>query len=122
MPLGAKYGGRQKGTLNKATIEAREFARHFLRSSEYSTSVERRILLDELPAGVEVALWHYAFGKPTETVEVAITGVSGLTELSAADLAAEATLVSTQILQLKANAEAMEAEVVVDQDHGEESR
>ncbi len=100
---GKKFGGRSKGTLNKATHEAREFARKFLDSSDYRLSLERRILLDELPGGVEVMLWYYAFGKPTDKVEVSLPKNAELQEMSSIELAEEAKRISLAILAQKDN-------------------
>ena len=91
--------GRGKGTLNKVTHEAREFARKFLDSEDYRKSLERRILLDELPGGVEVMLWHYAFGKPTDKVEVNFPSHAELQDMSPEELAAEAQRISLAILE-----------------------
>lgn len=61
------------------TLSVQDFCRGVLRSREYRQSVQRRILLDELPPAIEVLFYHYAEGKPTENVavsgEVAVTKV-----------------------------------------------
>lgn len=60
--------GRKKGSVNKANFEAREVARKLVGDPQY-----RKSLLDRLRKGnagsLEVTLWHYAYGKPKETVE-----------------------------------------------------
>jgi hypothetical protein len=52
---------------------ARKRARLWLESPEYETSIRLRILSGSLPPGVEMMLWHYAYGKPAEQVEVDVT-------------------------------------------------
>lgn len=61
--------GRPKGSLNKTTVEAKSLARQLIDDSLY-----RKNLLNRLQQGeagqMEVVLWHYAYGKPKEAVEV----------------------------------------------------
>lgn len=47
-----------------------QFAKMILGSSEYRKSLINRIILGELPAQVECLLYHHAFGKPIERLEV----------------------------------------------------
>lgn len=72
---GDPRAGRPKGTLNKATVEVREMARGLVESDEYVASVRVRVQLGTLPPAVETMLWHYAYGKPKELVE--LTGKDG---------------------------------------------
>lgn len=59
---------------------AKQFARDIVNSSTYRESIARRVLMDELPAPVEVLLLHYAYGKPVERLEVETKNdLSGLT-------------------------------------------
>ena len=68
MAKGRKTGGRQSGTPNKATGEIRDVARLLLDDPEYRRNLQSR--LNEGRAGaIETLLFHYAFGKPKETVE-----------------------------------------------------
>ena len=59
--------GRPKGAPNKTTREARELARKFATDPIY-----QKRLLERLRAGeagpMEVTVWHYAYGKPRDTV------------------------------------------------------
>jgi hypothetical protein len=66
--------GRPKGALSYTTLEGREFAREFIRSSEYRESIARRIKNDTLPAAVEIRLLEYAYGKPKERIELSTPG------------------------------------------------
>ncbi len=59
--------GRPKGAENTRTKEARELARKFATDPIY-----QKRLLERLRAGeagpMEATVWHYAFGKPRDTV------------------------------------------------------
>ena len=65
---GRKTGGRQAGSLNKATLKIRDAARRLLGDSAYLRSVRTRLLEGKAPQ-LEVLLHHYAYGKPKDTVE-----------------------------------------------------
>jgi hypothetical protein len=71
--------------LNYATREVREFAQEIVRSPEYRESIRRRAIAGTLGA-MEQTLWHYAYGKPTERMEVAVQSGPDLSELSAQEL------------------------------------
>jgi len=57
-----KVGGRTKGTLNKATVQARELARDLL-GPKYLERLQRRLLAGQA-GSMEPLLWQYAFGRP----------------------------------------------------------
>lgn len=48
----------------------KEFCRSILDSPEYHASIVRRIDNDELPPVIELAMYHYAHGKPVERMEI----------------------------------------------------
>ena len=52
------------------SITIRDFCRGVLRSRDYRLSILQRIRLGSLPPAVEIAMYHYAEGKPVERVEV----------------------------------------------------
>lgn len=56
--------------LDPEQFSAQRFARMVLNSYEYRRSVFIRASVGELPAQVEVMLYHYAAGKPVERIEV----------------------------------------------------
>ena len=58
------------GATNLSRHEAQRFARSIIESPAYRKSLEERAANGGLPAAVEVALWHYAYGKPPETIIV----------------------------------------------------
>ena len=95
--------GRPKGSLNRITKQAREFARKILDSEEYRNSIERRIGKDSLPGGVEVMLWYYAYGKPTEKVDVSFSETADLSDLTEAQLAERAQHLAKHILEAQDN-------------------
>lgn len=64
--------GRARGTRNKATVEAREFAARLIEDPEYGERLRLR-LLEGTAGPVEMLLWHYAWGRPMARVEVGTT-------------------------------------------------
>lgn len=65
-----KYGGRAKGTANKRTKHAEEFAQSFLKDEDFQDAV-RNIMAnphhEHWQWTVELVM-NYAYGKPTEHV------------------------------------------------------
>lgn len=61
--------GRPKGSVPKATREVRDAARALIDDPEYRTLLAARLKVGEAPH-METLLWHYAYGKPVEKVEV----------------------------------------------------
>ena len=51
-------------------LSAKDLAREILQSPEYKQSLLDRITLGQLPAQVECLLYHYAWGKPVERIEM----------------------------------------------------
>jgi hypothetical protein len=66
----ARKGGRKPGTQNRATREVKALATSILEDPE----VQERMLHDaqrgRLPPPVMTMLFHYAYGKPKERIEV----------------------------------------------------
>jgi hypothetical protein len=69
MAKGKKTGGRQPGSLNRATIEAKEACAALVDDPEYRRSLAERLRTGKLAPAVECMLWYYAKGKPKEIVE-----------------------------------------------------
>lgn len=70
---GLKRGGqpgRTKGTPNKVTQEVRTLAQNLLQRPAYVQKLQHDIDARKLHPAVETMLWHYAYGKPKETVQV----------------------------------------------------
>ena len=76
MPIntsGLKRGGspgRPKGVPNKATKEVKELSRRLVLDPEYQQKLKQRLLKGTLTPVVECLLWHYAFGKPKDTLDL----------------------------------------------------
>jgi hypothetical protein len=62
--------GRPKGVPNKVTAEARDLAQQLLGEKTYTERFKARLLAGELPPALEAMIWHYAYGKPIERLEV----------------------------------------------------
>ena len=62
-------GGRKPGAINKATREIKEFARDFLESDAYRARLRIRIERGQAMP-IETLLYHYAYGKPKERIEI----------------------------------------------------
>jgi hypothetical protein len=78
---------RSKGALNWTTREAKEMARRIVCDPEYWEATRKRAIEGTL-GQMEPVLWHYAFGKPKERVELSLA--PDLAHLSNEELAAEA--------------------------------
>ncbi len=61
-------GGRATGSLNRTTLEVREFARHLIEEPEYQASLRRRMIAGKAPQ-MEVLLFNCAYGKSVERHE-----------------------------------------------------
>lgn len=70
-----KTGGRTRGTQNRVTAEVRELTRSILSDANYLRSLIKRLRNGHLPGSMEVLLWHYAYGKPKETLSIAPTDI-----------------------------------------------
>src|SRR4029453_16317983 len=81
-----KTGGRQKGTPNRATAEAKTACSHLVDDPAYRTKLTTRLLSGTIAPAVECMLWHYAKGKPVERVELKDT--SNLSSLTDSELRA----------------------------------
>lgn len=64
-----KGGGRPKGSLNKATREIKDFARAIVEEPTYVASLTRRLVSGKAPH-MEPLMFHYAYGKPKDTVDI----------------------------------------------------
>jgi hypothetical protein len=68
-PFQKGEGGRPKGVPNKATREVREWSKNFLESERYRDLLKVRIERGRAMV-IETLLYHYAYGKPKERIEV----------------------------------------------------
>lgn len=64
-----------------ASRAAKEAAKLIIESESYRRSLVARAAAGTLPPGIESMLWHYAYGKPTETIEMKVReDLSGLSD------------------------------------------
>ena len=63
--------GRPRGVQNKATKEIRDAARAIVEDAGYVESLKRRVTAGKAPH-METLLFHYAYGKPAETVNLRV--------------------------------------------------
>jgi hypothetical protein len=84
---GKKTGGRTKGTLNKATREAKEFCASVIDDPAYQARLRSRAVTGKLSPAVECMLWYYAKGKPIERRE--ITQLEDVSQMTDAELKAD---------------------------------
>lgn len=63
--------GRPKGSRNKATAEIRDAARRLLADEKYVESLKYRLMAGKAQH-MEVLLHHYAYGKPSETIDIGV--------------------------------------------------
>lgn len=61
--------GRPKGCLNKVTRDVQLLAKQFVDDASYRTSLKGRLAKGQAPH-METLLWHYAYGKPKESLDV----------------------------------------------------
>ena len=82
-PKGVKKGksGRKKGTPNKYggkgkwAKDAKALCRDLLSSAKYQQGFRRRLEAGTLAPALETLIWHYAQGKPAETVDVNVMAI-----------------------------------------------
>ena len=92
----AKGKGRPKGRPNKVTLEVRESAMRLVTDPAYVASLKVR--LEEGKAGaMEPTLWHYAYGKPKETIEHSGPNGGPVRTLAVIDATGKAIELSTGI-------------------------
>lgn len=72
---GERRAGRKKGVPNKATVEVKEASRLLVEDPSYRVNLQSRLRDGTAAPAVEAMLWHYAYGKPVDKVEM--TGPNG---------------------------------------------
>jgi len=93
---GAPGPGRPAGWIGPITRQVRSIARALLEDAEYRTLLAIRLKLGEAPH-METLLWHYAYGKPKEQIEV--KQVEDFTDLTTDELRERSAFVA-QAIQL----------------------
>ncbi len=69
--------GRRAGVPNAATTEIKQAARAIVEDPAYKASLIQRVTRGKAPH-METLLFHYAYGKPVEQLEVGGIGGGGL--------------------------------------------
>jgi hypothetical protein len=70
MAKGKKTGGRIKGTPNKTTTDVGAVARALVDDAAYREAFKKRFQAGDVPPGVEQMIWHYAYGKPPDSLQI----------------------------------------------------
>ena len=65
--------GRPKGTPNKATAEAKVFARELVDDPAYRQKLREALLERKVAPAIEAMVWAYGYGRPKEFVEATVT-------------------------------------------------
>lgn len=68
-----KTGGRKRGTANKVTADVRQAAQALLGHTTYVKTLTKRLNSGKIAPAVETMIWHYAHGKPKESVALDAT-------------------------------------------------
>lgn len=105
---------RTPGAIGYKTREARANAREIIEDVAYKENLKLRAVKGTLHPVVEQMLWHYAYGKPKDRVEVqtsASTTGRDYHEMSESELAALAAQTALEAARLAEEAEATDAAV-----------
>lgn len=89
------------GATNFTRSEAQQFARGILQSDDYRNSLKSRAKTGTLPPQVETMLWHYAYGKPVEQLNVTNSSGLDLSQMGSAELADIATRLADAMREAK---------------------
>lgn len=76
---GDPRAGRPKGVRNKATDEAKTFCASLVEDPDYQQAFKRAFIARKLPPRLEEMVWHYAKGRPPQSVEVGGLGGEPIT-------------------------------------------
>lgn len=96
------FRGGVDGLRGAQVNEARLFCLGIVRSQEYRDALMLCALARTLHPSIERMIWHYAYGKPPDRIELQVTSEAGaaLSELSLPELADRAKALAQSILQL----------------------
>jgi len=67
---GDPRAGRPKGARNKATRDVKALCSTLVDDPAYLRKLRDRLLRGRIPPAVECLIWHYAKGKPKDTVKI----------------------------------------------------
>ena len=94
--------GRPKGGRgeHRKTKEARQFAASIVNDPIYRANLLARAQTGTLAPGIEQMLWHYAWGKPKDTVDVNMMVSSEFTDLSNQEIAARIAITAAKAAEI----------------------
>jgi len=105
LPWYASVGGATVATRG----DIRTWAKRLLESDSYRKTVQQRLENGTLPPQLEVLLYHYAFGKPAETLNVSVS-MEDMSSMTTEQLAARAEELTKALNEAKALEDALDAE------------
>ena len=100
----SKRGGRQKGTQNKSTCEAKEIFESIVHDEEYLANLKARMVSGKVHPGVEKMAWEYVHGKAPDKVEV--SGPDGKELKQGADIRFDITEVASALERIRSGRDA----------------
>lgn len=99
----------QNGATNATRHEVQAWARRLLSSETHRALVEKQLLAGTLPGPEKILLYHYAYGKPIEQLNVNVT-TEDLSSLSVAELLERARKLSDTLEEAKSLEDAIPAQ------------
>lgn len=101
----------QGGATALTRGEAQSFARGLLNSQKYRDDLKDRLENRKLAPALEIMLWHYAFGKPVENINLSVVE-EDLSTLSIDELREKMDGLAKQLDEAEALANAIPAQVL----------
>lgn len=102
------------GATNFTRGEAQKFARSIIESKDYRDDLAARAKSGKLAPAIESMLWHYAYGKPIEQVQVQVMqGVQDFGSMSVEELQQALSDMRTQLEEAQALEDALPAQYKV---------
>lgn len=84
-------GGGNNGVTNLTRAELQGFVRGLLEDTQYRAALKTSLLNRSIAPAVETMLWHYAYGKPADTVNLNVNSQGeDLSSLSTEELCTRA--------------------------------
>lgn len=106
LPFPARPAGSPLGRAQRN--EAKLFALQIVRDPEYRSGLLRAARARKLPPAIETMLWHYAYGKPVEKIDIGLS-TDELEEMSDLELAKRAAMLAAVLSRTQDEVEARAA-------------
>ena len=100
--------GRPLGSINSGTREAREFCLEIVRDPIYRENLKTRARGGTLAPQVEVLILHYAWGRPTEKVQIETVAARDLSNMTHEEMLARAKYIADVLQQTLAERKRLE--------------